>query len=331
MSLEKQTGDENFVWKHSVSLILGLIGLLILAASFYFVWMVAFGSEIERPATGRGFNVAVTFLAGCLAGLGVLSVALLKYINDAQKLELDMREGQRADAELERIRTQEAARALGWLAAPGEAKSSREQRAGAILALGGLKRYSVALEMTQDMLRSGALEGSTASWLAGAILREPDPDLQHLKAPAAALLAQHPEKMFGDRHAHLPQMLLSDDILKQSPQVRRSAARLMIDMFLLRPRSEWHPAQFEAVVEALLRLESAGEPELRRMCGVALLKFLGAFKPSEIIEWSDGHFVRKETVDTITKRMVRYKLDELVGTLPDGRSRNDLLKEWGEG
>lgn len=332
----------------SNKLLLGaLVSVGIVFALFaWILWRFGFFSFSGTDASTKIVAASISLVGGLIGSIITFVGVILKHSIDQRSIALqeesEMREkiesarDNRLKKEAERrLMTEASIQAIGLLSTSSGTEVTLAQRAGVILTLGDLEKMSLALSLTDQMLQDSTLDTEgfipTAVWLFNKGLTfDKDPDI---RLESSIQTDKHVAKMLlKNGEGVFPAILLKNEILSLDLNVRINAVYALIDLLMLRPFADWDPGAFFTVLDSIHYVWKNDPNEyIRLIAGIALLSFIKAYKPDNILYWrSDSTQHDTQPVSKLSEELTEYTNYSLNGRLYDGRLRAPLLVKWVE-
>ena len=325
-------------------LLLGaLVSVGIVFALFtWILWRFGFFSFSGTDASTKIVAASISLVGGLIGSIITFVGIILKHSIDQRSIALQEESEMRGKIESardnrlkneaeRRLMTEASIQAIGLLSTSSGTEVTLAQRAGVILALADLEKMSLALSLTDQMLQDSTLDITTAVWLFNKGLTfDKDPDI---RLESSIQTDKHVAKMLlKNGEGVFPAILLKNEIISLDVNVKINAVCALIDLLMLRPFADWDPGAFFTVLDSIHYVWKKDPNEnIRLIAGIALLSFIKAYKPDEILYWrSDSSQHDSQPVSKLSEELTEYTNYSLNGRLFDGRWRAPLLVKWVE-
>jgi hypothetical protein len=244
----------------------------------------------------------------------------------------------------ERLKVEGAIEAMKLLSSSthssnGPIAQSSDQTAGALLLLGDLGRWPLALSLAASMLASKSIGGDTLSWLVNeALQKSNDPDITE---QAAILLSDNTDTLLiPDGGLHFPAKAIDADFLinKTDQDTREWLIYSLIDLVVCRPRREWSESAYYAILFSLHEFYQSAEGKNDAICrsrilvASALYRFL-ACGSNDALSFNAKSGGGQSEVNVTAAELQKVLQDNghvnpIPGKNKKGQLREDVLKSW---
>jgi hypothetical protein len=232
-------------------------------------------------SSGKVVAEALTFVGGLVGAIVSILGILLKYSIDSQAEDRARTDSERSaalqkDSE-NRLKLEAATKAVQLFGTSDGKETPAIQRAGALVTLASLDQHSLAIALTDDLLRRKKLEPGTAALVINQALLRGDLETQ---IDAVSLLVTYPAQMLTNTGFQCPMSILNwHESL--SPYVHEFAPIALATMMTERPLVEWHRAlegsAYAAIAAVALAWLDEKDPRLTNDTGAILSCLLRAF------------------------------------------------------
>jgi len=338
--------------------------LALLAVSLLFTWLWRSGifriQDSNDPT--KALESARTFTAALItSSVSLLGVFLKQSLDDRTlqirelaerrlQLETDRNHNLQMEAEArqkqaeERLKVEGAIEAMKLLSSSthssnGSIAQSSDQTAGALLLLGDLGRWPLALSLAASMLASRSIGGDTLSWLVNeALQKSNDPDITE---QAAILLLENTDALLTpDGGSHFPAKAIDADFLinKTDQDTRETLIYSLIDLVVSRPRREWGEGTYHKILLFLHEFYQSAECKndalwrSRMLVASALYRFLGCGSNDALSFHNKSVGGQSEVNVTAAELQTVLQDNGHVNPIPGkdrkGQLREDEFKKW---
>ncbi len=220
---------------------------------------------------------ATKLIAEVLTFLGTIVTAVVSIMGILLKDSFDRQSARRSRAmkkmEEERLRQEAATQVIGLFATQDGKEAPLIQLAGALITLAKLRQYSLAIDLTQELLaRKKILGATTIALVAEQALQQKD---ERIQIEAMDLLCHHPKEMLSDAGFEYPMSIWWWDAGLVT-YVRQWAPIAMGRVLMQRPLSEWQKKFPGRAYSVLAALAIAWLHEDKQTQGGALKSEIGA-------------------------------------------------------
>jgi hypothetical protein len=266
---------------------------------------------------------ALAFVGGLIGAVVSVLGVLLKYSIDSQAEHRAAIESERSavlqkDSE-NRLKLEAATKAVQLFGTSDGKETPPIQRAGALVTLASLDQHSLAIALTDDLLRRKKLEPGTAALVINQALLRGDLETQ---IDAVSLLVNYPAQMLTNTGFQCPMSIVNwHESL--SPYVREFAPIALATMMTERPLLEWHrgleSSAYVAIAAVALAWLDEKDPRLTNDTGAILSCLLRAFPETLTLCHP------KQAIDT---EVLRPRVRDLVATTSSAVDAVKRLNSW---
>lgn len=256
-----------------VMVIISITIVIIFVLFIGIIWKLGLLTITGDDPNSKIVAASIALIGGLFSSVITIIGLILKHSIDLRSIGIQERNIALEKEAENRLKIEAAIKSIGLLSTSSGQEVNDLQKTGVILTLGNLNMFSLALSLSEELIKKSSLSMDSYTWLIDKCITDGD---NVVREQAILCFSSHISKLLvPGGNAYFPATFLDFNSLNNlTVSSRGHIVDIIIDLITERPFNEWNIDILSTCYQNLYNIWKTEETYLKDMIGIALYNFL---------------------------------------------------------